>query len=126
MEVMTTAAVLSFGLVMIYRAFFTALDYYQHVAYRLHALLHIQNKITMIQSDRQLNNRIVLNQEEQLYQTTINNRPIHFQLYMQVEALDGIPGLYQLSVTASWREGARDVSISRTTYIGRVVDEDEA
>lgn len=114
---MTTAAFLSFGLVGVYRAFFTSLNYLNHVSYRLHVANFLNNKIELIQENFQINNTINLNDGKDFSPVIINNRKIDFDYEGSVENVGKLNGIYKLNVSVSWREGQRDVRISRSVYI---------
>ncbi|MDP8265936.1 MAG: hypothetical protein P9M07_03215 [Candidatus Aceula meridiana] len=116
-EVMTTVVVLSFGLVGIYRAFFTSLDYLNHASYRLHAANFLHNKIELIQRNFQMSNTTNLKDGRDVYPVLINNRKVDFDYESSVENVGSLDGIYKLNVSVSWREGKRDIRISRSVYI---------
>jgi len=116
-EVMATACVLAFGLVAIYQAFFTSLNYLNHMTYRLHAMVLLDNKIEMIQKQLELKDQINVGHVNDLYSARINNRDIDYEYEMSIEDIENIDGVYQLSLAVKWVESAREIRISKTVYI---------
>src|SRR3989338_11171657 len=64
-EVMVAAAILSFGIVMLYRAFFVSLNYVNHITYRLYAMNILDNKISMLQKTFEVSKIIPFTAEQE-------------------------------------------------------------
>jgi len=116
-EVMATACVLAFGLVAIYQAFFTSLDYLDHMTYRVHAMILIDNKIEMIQEQLESQGRINLESLDELYSARINNRDINYEYEMSVREIEDVDDVYQINLLIKWKERNRAIKVSRTVYI---------
>ena len=116
-EVMATACVLAFGLVAIYQAFFTSLNYLNHMTHRLHAMTLLDNRIEMIQKQFELKGQINLGYLKDLYRVQINNRDIDYKYEMSIEDIKDVDGIYQLNLAIMWTESTREIKISKTVYI---------
>ena len=114
---MATACVLAFGLVAIYQAFFTSLNYLNHMTHRLHAMTLLDNKIEMIQKQLELKGQINLGYLKDLYHAQINNCDIDYKYEMSIEDIKDVDGIYQLNLAIMWTESTREIKISKTVYI---------
>lgn len=124
-EVMATACVLAFGLVAIYQAFFTSLNYLNHITYRVHGMILLDNRIEMVQKQLELKGQIDLGSLNDLYSARINNRNIDYKYEMSTEEVEGVDGLYQLNLLIKWKESTREIKVSKTVYVFKLGQERE-
>ncbi len=113
-----TIVVLSVGLVGVYRSFFSALNYLEHLSTRLYALNLMDGRIATIERDfRSLKDFDigVLTEE-----AVINNRPVTFQYAVDFKSVGTLLSVFELDVVLSWEERGHIVSISRTAYFSGV------
>jgi len=115
-EIMTTIAVLSLGIVAIYQSFFKSLEYVNHVTYRLHALNLLSNKIEMIQKRFEVTGEIVLSDAGPAA-VVLHGRKFEFQQKINLMNVNRKKGIYQLDVSLSWVESGRSITLSRSCYI---------
>jgi prepilin-type N-terminal cleavage/methylation domain-containing protein len=115
-EMMTTVAVLSVGIVAIYQSFFKSLEYINHMTYRLHALNILSNKIEMIQKEFEVTGEIHLAAPRQA-SVIVHGRRVEFQEKVDLVSLSKMQNIYQIHVVLSWRESGRNISLSRSCYI---------
>lgn len=116
-EVMVTVCVLAFGLVGVYQAFFTSLNYIDHMTYRIHAMTLLDNQIEMLQKQLELKGELYVGNLKDLYLVKINNRPINYIYEIALKDLEDSPNVYQLDLSIKWKERARNIRISRSVYI---------
>jgi prepilin-type N-terminal cleavage/methylation domain-containing protein len=115
-EIMTTLAVLGGGIVMLYKSFFLCLDYQNHLAYRVYASNLLEDKIAITEQMVRDYKVLAFEHDAQDEQVLFNNKPVNFHVDIQVALVSGIPSLYQLDVTVSWKEKNRDVTLRRSAY----------
>jgi hypothetical protein len=117
-EVMITVIILSTGLVALYRSFFSAVNYLDHLSTRFYALNLMESRIATIEKDfRSLKDfDIGPLQEEAL----INNHPVAFQYTVDFKPVGTLLSVFELDIVLSWQERGRVVSISRTAYFSGV------
>ena len=116
---MLTVVILSVGLVALYRSFFSAVNYLDHLSTRLYALNLVESRIATIEKDfRSLKDfDIGTLQEEAL----INNHPVTFQYAVDFKPVGTLLSVFELDIVLSWQErGGRSVSISRTAYFSGI------
>lgn len=115
-EVMTTVAVLSLGIVAIYQSFFKSLDYLNHMTYRLHALSILANKIELIQKRLEVTGEVLLTGLPPA-SAYINGTNVDFDEHVQVSQVGSLKNIYKLDIVLSWRESGRAITMSRSCYV---------
>ncbi|MFH1360028.1 MAG: prepilin-type N-terminal cleavage/methylation domain-containing protein [Candidatus Omnitrophota bacterium] len=118
-EVMVTMAILSFGLVLLYKAFFVSLDAMNHLTHRLYALALIDNRIAFMQKVFEEKGDIPLQMQQPVDRVLFDQRPVDFRTQTDVRSVENLNNVYQLDIALFWQERGRDIRISRTTYIGK-------
>ena len=110
-EVMITVAVLSFGAVMLYQAFFTSFDAVQYASNRIKAQLWADS---VIEEEKILEETtpMILSKTE-AGSVILNNRKFLWQKSIQPIDLN----LYAMTIELSWKEGARTRFLSRAAYL---------
>lgn len=113
MEIMVTVAILSFGIVAIYEAFFISIDTYGYYTRYLNTQDWINEKISemelVLMESQALEPGQTAGQMTRDYKT--------FDWTMQVALIEEDQGLYAVAVRLFWQEGSRTVDISRTAYL---------
>ncbi len=117
-EVMLTVVVLSAGLVAIYRSFFSAINYLDHLSTRLYAHNLMENRIATIERDfRSLKDfDIGVFSEDAL----INNRTVTFHYAVNLKPVGTLLSVFELEIVLSWQEHGRPASLSRTAYFSGI------
>ena len=117
-EVMLTVVILAVGLVGLYRSFFSAINYLDHLSTRLYALNLMESRIATIERDfRSLKDFDIGPLQEE---AVINHRPVVFQYAVDFKPVGTLLSVFQLDIVLSWQERGRSVSISRTAYFSGV------
>ena len=118
LEVMLTVVILSVGLVALYRSFFSAVNYLDHLSTRLYALNLIESRIATIEKDfRSLQDFDIGALQEE---ARINNRVIEFQYAVDFKPVGTLLSVFELDIVLSWQERGRSVSVARTAYFSGV------
>ena len=116
-EVMVAAAILSFGIVMLYRAFFVSLNYVNHITYRLYAMNILDNKISMLQKTFEVSKIIPFTAEQETETAIFDNRAVNFRYTMNVVGVDDLEDFYRVDISVSWVEHAHPVRLLRSFYL---------
>lgn len=111
-EVMVTAAILAFGIVVIYDALLISLNVFSSYAHYLNAQNWMNEHIW--QTKDLIGRQGDIMADEMAGQMISENKPLAW--HMAVNSLDAQQGLYQLDLTLSWQEAGRQVSIVRSAY----------
>ncbi len=119
-EILMTLAVLGGGIVMLYKAFFLCIDYQNHLAYRVYASNLLEDKIAITEQMVRDYKILAFEHDKQKEEVLFNNKPVYFDVDIQVALMSDIPSLYQLTVKVSWRENKRDVTMSRSAYVSNL------
>ena len=115
-EIMTTLAVLSGGIVMLYKSFFLCLDYQNHLTYRVYASNLLEDKIAVTEQMVRDYKVLAFEHDAQNEEVVFNSKPVNFHVDVQVGLDSDIPSLYRLTVSVSWKEKNRDVTLTRSSY----------
>jgi len=116
-EVMVALAILSGGVVFIYKSFLISLDYIHHLACRSYALTLLDNKINYFQQIFAAKKEILFNQQDAGDEVTINNRKVYFRYEMDFKMVEKLKNIYQLDISLAWNEGNRHKQLARQVYI---------
>ena len=101
-----------------YRAFFSALNYLDHLAIRCYALNAMENRIASIERDfRSLKDFDIGPLAEE---AVINNHPVRFQYKVDLKPVGQLLTVFQLDITLSWEERGRTMSLSRCAYFSGI------
>jgi len=113
-EVMTTVAVLSLGIVMIFQAFLSSLNSFGYYLTNLEAQCWADEKIW------EVSDSLMRETPADSYQTDGNlklaNRDVAW--LVEVNKMDEQENFFKLDLTVSWQEGNRKIELYRTAYAG--------
>ena len=113
-EVMVAVAILSLGVVLIYRTFLTSLATFKYYSTNLQAQCWMGEKIWEVEDS--LLYRKGLGAGKRSGNLFLGNRKIAWRI--SVDSISPTEEFYQLDLTLFWQENNRRITISRTTYIG--------
>ena len=113
-EVLITVAILSFGIVLLYQAFFICLDAVMHCSNRLEAQFLMGEKLWAAQKD--LTSQETLPEGEK--NGVLAGRNKDFNWMMLVNSIPESEDLYKINLDFSWQEGKKEITVSRATYVG--------
>lgn len=113
---MVTLAILSGGLVALYRSFFICFDTINHLTYRLHAITLLENRIATIEKKYRQVDHFNFDTGGQEKIIEINNRDVVFHYEMNIRPVENAPDVHQLDISLNWQEGAKDYRVSKSAY----------
>jgi len=116
-EVMVALAILSGGIVLIYKSFLISLDYIHHLACRSYAMILLDNKVNYFQQIFAAKKEILFNQQDAGDEVIINHRPVYFRYEIDFRMVEKLKNIYQLDISLAWNEGNRHKQIARQVYI---------
>ncbi len=116
-EVMATVVVLTSGIVFIYKAFFISLDYINHMTYRIYAVNLLNNRIATLERDLESENVLPVGNKEDIEKVTLGHKTVDFRYDRTFRNVEKLSNIYELTLGLSWREGSRDIRLSRSLYI---------
>lgn len=119
-EVMVTVAILSTGVVMIYKALLISLDHQQYLTHRLYAMNLLEDKTVSIQRNYQESGNLPLGENEEIHRVMLNNKPMSFYFTMDFSNMGDLEDIFQLDLVLSWRERGRLIHLSRSAYVHRL------
>ncbi len=113
-EIMITTAILAAGMVLIFQAFLAALNSSTYIVNHLDASLEMTNKIWEMQDLLRQSGSI-----RSLSGEIKNDNPVTFQWRIGSNTLNNALGFYADTITLSWEERNRQVTVSRGFYISK-------
>lgn len=116
-EIMATLAILTAGVVMIYKAFFLCLDYQNHLAFRLHASNILEHRIALTEQMLRDYKMLSFTRDAQQETVLINNQQVVFRVEIQIVSVAEASSLYQVDVSVTWKERKRDIVLNRSAII---------
>lgn len=113
-EIMTTVAVLSLGIVMVFQAFLTSLNSFGYYLTSLQAQCWADEKIWEVSDS--LAHETVSESYKEDGNLELANRDISW--LMEINKIDEQENFFKLDLTVSWQEGNRKIKLYRTAYAG--------
>ncbi|MCX5708990.1 MAG: prepilin-type N-terminal cleavage/methylation domain-containing protein [Candidatus Omnitrophica bacterium] len=111
-EVMVAVAVLSFGLVMVYQAFFIVLDSFNYSADYLEIVSWMDEKIWQVQDSIMRTGALEGNSNQGEFVARNKN----FDWAISSNVLGSAGNLYAVNLEVNWKEAKRKVKLSRFCY----------
>ena len=115
LEILVAMAILSFGIMYIFRIFFGSMSALQHLKNRLHANLIIDQQIWEVKNSLQEGR----GNDEYIGRKSRGENP-RIDLDIRLKKIPAYKNLYELKINASWDEAARNIAIARSVYIRRL------
>ena len=114
---MMALAVLSIGIVMIYKSFFVSISTLNHVVNRIYASNLIDGKIADLEQMFREDQSATFNRGHESVRASVGHREIEFDYSINVYSVEHLPGLQEVDVKLSWKEGSRQINLTRSAYI---------
>jgi prepilin-type N-terminal cleavage/methylation domain-containing protein len=111
-EIMVAVAILAFGIVAIYEAFFISLDSYGFYANYLNSREWMNERIWEISDD--LIRAEMLIPGQTAGRIASNNKDINWTV--SIKPMDAQENLYSLDINLNWQQGNRKIKFSRVAY----------
>jgi len=117
-ELMVTIAILSVGIIGIYRAFFISLDYLTHITNRIYANVFLDNKICEIQREFISKKTIPFTTRSwKNDRAVINHKVKDYSYKVNLTNVDNLEEIFKMNLSAVWDEKNRDISLSKEVYV---------
>jgi len=116
-EVMVALAILSGGIVLIYKSFLISFEYIHHLSCRSYAMTILDNKINDLQQIFAAKKEIPFQQNSVGESAMINNRLVYFRYQLDFKVVGNLKNIYQLDIALDWDEGSRHKKFTRQVYI---------
>ena len=114
-EVMVTIAILSFGIVMLYEAFFTCLNGFSYSKSRLGVQRWTDEKIWEVEHELIRSRTLITGESAGSFIDKNKNFAWKMSINLIDEAQDAY--LYKLSLDVNWKEAQKNVSLSQVAYV---------
>mgnify|MGYP001577766902 CR=1 FL=1 len=111
-EIMVALAILSAGLVAVYKSLFVLLDSVGYVSSRLQAQYLVDNKLWEIEN--KINNTLAADASRE---DITSKKMKDFKWEIGISPIKGLQGLSNMKVAVLWQEKARQVQAARDTYL---------
>ncbi len=119
-EVMVATAILSFGLVLIYQAFFTSIDAFDRHLNQLNAQIWLDEKFWQLQDDFRINKVFKPTKVSGVF--LAKNKTFSWDMdYSTIMANE----LYMVNLNISWRQGQRNINMPRVLYVSNFEEKEE-
>ena len=116
-EVLLTLAVLSIGIVSVYRTYFQTLDTLVHVNARLAAINLLAERMVAIERGLKERREIPFGSGEDVESVTIQNRRVDYHFETAIGSVENLQNFYDVSLGLWWVEGARTIRLNRSFYV---------
>lgn len=114
-EVMVAVAVLSFGTVMLYEAFFSCLNAFSYSKSRLDLQCWMDEKIWEIEDELIRSGMLMMGEHAGSF--VKKNKNFYWEMAVNSIAEAQNSHLYKLNLRISWKEPQRNVSLSQVAYV---------
>lgn len=114
-ELMVAVAILSFGIVILYEAFFTCLNAFSYSQNRLDTQRWMDEKIWQTQDELIRSGSLIMSENTGSFMEKNKNFTWKIALNLIEQAADSF--LYKVSLDVSWKEAQRDVKLSQVAYV---------
>ena len=115
-EILVTLVLLGGGIVVIFKTYLTSLDQLNYLTSRLYATVILDNNITFLQRVMRSNHSLNmdLGRSESV---EVGGKKLLFDRDIKVTALSDFEGLFEADLTLAWREGQKNVRLTRSAYL---------
>lgn len=111
-EILVSTAILTFGIILLYQSFFISLDAFYYCAHYLDIASEADELLWQAQEIVRLNGETSRIPSRGKF--VHNNKNFYWNLRYGI--IDEDVGLYRLDLSINWREGRRNIKLTRSTY----------
>ncbi len=115
-EVMVALAILSSGIVLIFRSFVFSLNQMNHVTTRFYATNLIDNQLYQIQKSLK-EYKVLPLKLEPVRNVLVGNKYMDFYQEMSISQVDEFNEIFKIDLTVSWAESGKKKNITRSSYL---------
>ena len=116
-EVLMSIAVLYFGIVFIFKAFFISLDSLRYLNHRFYASIQLESRLAMMQRRLDITKSFPLGERRDTRIVILGGETIAFEHLLKAERVNNKKNLYEANLSVSWKDGNRDRKISRSSFL---------
>jgi len=120
LELMVTVSVLSIGIVGIYRALLTSLDYQTELSQRLYAITLLEHEMALLESQYRANGEIPAAENNKVIEAVLDRRSVPFTLLILPTPVQSIEGLMPVEAALTWPSRGRSITLKRMTYFANL------
>ncbi|VAW18708.1 hypothetical protein MNBD_BACTEROID05-1165, partial [hydrothermal vent metagenome] len=114
-------AILSSGIVLIFRSFLTSLNQMSYVTTRFYATNLVDNQLYQIQKDLKAYKVLPL-ELEPIRNVLVGSKYVDFYQDMSISQVDEFNEVFKIDLTISWTESGKKKKITRTSYLSDFKD----
>lgn len=115
-EVMLTLVILSAGITVIFRSFFYCLDQMHAMTHRLYANIILENRASEIERVLKVYNALPFDVNKKI-DAVLGQDTVSAEERLHFRAFDEYPDLFELNISLSWKEGKKDMLLTRSSYL---------
>ena len=116
-EIMITLAILSAGIVVVYRSFFLCFNGMRHISHRWEAHQFIEEKFDILEQQLRQEGPDSFNLGHLSEWQQIDGYKTRFDYKLNVHEIENVVGVWIADIDLSWKEGARTVTLHREAAI---------
>lgn len=119
-EVMVTLAVLSVGIIMIYRSFLISLDQINYLTRRVYATVTLDNLISELERTLKVSKALPIGFDDTL-EVDLGDKKLEFNQQINIAQNEELKNLFKVECVLSWKERNRPITLSRPAYISNAL-----
>ncbi len=116
MEIMVTIAILSVGIVFVFKALLFSLDQINYLTTRLYATTILDNRVSEIERRLRIEQTLPFDLNHPQI-AKIGKREVTLKEEMNINTVEDYPDVFKLDLSLSWQQGQRSIKLSRSAYI---------
>ena len=120
LELMVTVSILSVGIVGIYRALLTSLDYQSELSQRLYAINILEDEISLLENQYRATAEDPSAENGKVIEAVLDHRPVPFTLSVSPGLSENIEGLLPVELALTWPSRGHNVTLKRYTYLANL------
>ncbi len=120
LELMVTVSILSIGIVGVYRALLTSLDYQSELSQRLYALTVLEHEVALMENQYRSNGQDPSAENGKVLEAVLDYRTVPFTLSVSLGMIEAIEGLIPVEVGLTWPSRGHTITLKRVTYLANL------
>ena len=113
---MVTLAVLSVGIVFIYKSFLVSINQLEYLTQRLYATVLLDNQFSTIERNLKVYKALPMSLNDS-FKIPIGPKVIAYKQGMNIREVEDYPDVFSLTLSLSWSERKRQMTLERTGFI---------
>ncbi len=121
-EVMLAVAILSAGIVGVFRSYLISLDRMTLLTNRLNATIVLDNQITSMERTLRAFNALPF-ELDPVEKVQVGAKLVEFNKQVDISQVAELQDIFELNLTLSWTEKGREVRLNRSAYLSNFKDQ---